>query len=215
MPPFNPAEKLIKLQGKDYLQVRDRLLWLREAQPDAVVETEIVAFDIEKEWAIVRATVTLSTGARATGMAFQRPTGIAKDFVANGETSAIGRALGALGFGTQFAIEFDQPDGQVVDSPIAPRPAPAAASTAGPASEAQRAWYFKMMAKQSIAEGKAADILADVSNGPVDKATPDQLRSVIEAAENNALMYGEHSATGRIGWYITRSVVATETPAVR
>jgi hypothetical protein len=116
--PFNPNEHLIKLQGKDYLEVRWRLSWLREQHPDASIVTEIVAMDVAAEWAIIRATVTLPDGGgSATGMALQRPTAIAKDFIANGETSAIGRALGALGFGTQHAVEFDQGE-QVVDAPV-------------------------------------------------------------------------------------------------
>jgi hypothetical protein len=128
--PFDPAAHLIKLQGKDYLEVRWRLAWLREAHPDAIIVTEIVQIDTAAEWAVIRATVTLPTGGSATGMALQRPTAIAKDYIANGETSAIGRALGALGFGTQHAVEFDQGE-QVVDAPVT-RPSPVAASAGAP-----------------------------------------------------------------------------------
>jgi hypothetical protein len=128
--PFDPSAHLIKLQGKDYLEVRWRLAWLREAHPDATIVTEIVQIDTAAEWAVIRATVTLPTGGSATGMALQRPTAIAKDYIANGETSAIGRALGALGFGTQHAVEFDQGE-QVVDAPVT-RPSPVAASASAP-----------------------------------------------------------------------------------
>lgn len=117
MSDFNPRDHLTKLQGKDYLEVRWRLAWLRADHPGAIISTELIAYDVAEEWAIVRAIVSLPDGGSATGMVFQRPTGIAKDWIANGETSAVGRALGALGYGTQFATEFDQGD-QAVDSPV-------------------------------------------------------------------------------------------------
>ena len=140
MSTFDPSKYLIKLQGRDYLEVKWRLVWLRTDHPEATIATEIVGFDVADQWAIIRATVTLPTGATATGMAFQKPTGVAKDWIANGETSAVGRALGFLGYGTQFCDEFDQGD-DVVDSPVARKaaPTPTPASSRAVAGKPERA----------------------------------------------------------------------------
>jgi hypothetical protein len=144
MPAFNPKDHLIKLQGKDYLEVKWRLFWLREKHPDAAISTEILNHNPAEEWCVVRATVTIPGGGSATGMVLQRPTKIATDYVANAETSAIGRALGALGFGTQFAPEFDQGE-QVVDSPVAARaPAPASPAVDADTAAAREALALAM-----------------------------------------------------------------------
>ena len=95
------------------------------------ISTRILEHNAKEQWAVIHATIEIPNGGSATGMVIQSPTGIAKDYIANGETSAIGRALAALGFGTQHATEFDQGD-QVVDSPVnrqqAARPSEAVAA---------------------------------------------------------------------------------------
>jgi hypothetical protein len=129
MPAFNPKDHLINMESNPnkpprwYLEVKWRLYWLREVHPDATIITEILNHNPAEEWCVVRATVVIPNGGSATGMVLQRPTTIAKDYVANAETSAIGRALGAVGFGTQFCPEFDQGE-QVVDAPVERRPPP-------------------------------------------------------------------------------------------
>ena len=121
---FNPNDHMITLQGKSYLPVAARIIWLRTVHPDAIITTEIVEHNAADKWVIIKATVALpSTGAMAHGMARQEPTRIAVDYIANGETSAVGRAIGMLGFGT-LAADFDQGE-QVVDSPVERRAAPA------------------------------------------------------------------------------------------
>ncbi len=40
---FDPARYLIQLKGKDYLEVRWRLVWLRSVHPDAVIHTDMVS----------------------------------------------------------------------------------------------------------------------------------------------------------------------------
>jgi hypothetical protein len=125
---FDPKEHLVNLEtnprkpARLYLETKWRLVWLRQEHPDAQIVTEILAHNPAEQWAIVKATVTVPGRGSATGMVIQSPTAIAKDYVANGETSAIGRALAALGYGTQFCRDFE--DGQgVVDSPVGRRPA--------------------------------------------------------------------------------------------
>ena len=118
---FDPTPHLIKLQGKDYLPVAWRLVWLRLEHPDATIDTEITEHEPGTR-IVVRAKVTLPSGGSATGFKSGTPAKF-RDYIEKAETGAIGRALGALGYGTQFTDDFeegDEPDGgrAVVDSPV-------------------------------------------------------------------------------------------------
>ena len=114
---FEPGRHLTKVNGADYLEVKWRLVWLRETHPDAVVETELVSHD--GSFAVFRAKVTLPSGGGATGWGSEGVDDF-RDYIEKAETKAIGRALAALGFGTQFCPDFDfgAAAGRVVDSPI-------------------------------------------------------------------------------------------------
>lgn len=116
--PFDPKKHLTKLQGKDYLEVKWRLVWFRETHPAGAITTELVAMDPS---VVVKATVStaegiLSTGYGSAAAAGKGPwTGRA---IEKAETAAIGRALGVAGFGTQF--DADDETDNIVDSPVAP-----------------------------------------------------------------------------------------------
>jgi hypothetical protein len=118
---FNPSEHLTKIKTKngmqDYLKVQYRLVWFRDAAPDGTIETELVHLDTEKQIAVFKATVTRN-GAVAMGHGSET----AKDFmdyIEKAETKAIGRALAALGYGTQFTgDELDEGE-RIVDTPVA------------------------------------------------------------------------------------------------
>lgn len=128
---FNAAEHLINLKGKEYLEVRWRLVWLRTDYPEAQVETFPVSID--PDLAIVRCKVTLPNGACGSGIGSESPRDFG-DYIEKAETKAIGRALGTLGFGTQFTEDFDTPirangepslaDAPVVRTPKQPTNAP-------------------------------------------------------------------------------------------
>jgi hypothetical protein len=122
---FDPSRHLSSISGKEYLEVKWRLVWLRTEHPDAVIETNLVR--LEENFAIFEAKVTLPTGGSATGYGSEDVQGF-RDFIEKAETKAIGRALGALGFGTQFTqdFEFGGEQGRVVDSPVARQDAPRA-----------------------------------------------------------------------------------------
>jgi hypothetical protein len=117
---FDPSKYLIKMGRQDYLEVKWRLVWLRDVDPDAALETEAIRLDDTQ--AIFRATVRLSSGGSATGYGSETP-GDFRDYIEKSETKAIGRALAHLGYGTQFAgddlSEGTDPDGSVnvVDTP--------------------------------------------------------------------------------------------------
>jgi hypothetical protein len=62
---FDASKYLTKLSGKDYLEVKWRLLWLRTLHPDAVIETELVKHGASL--ALFRAKVTIPSAGSATG----------------------------------------------------------------------------------------------------------------------------------------------------
>jgi len=109
----------------EYLEVKWRLLWLRTEAPDAAIETEMVSH--EADMAVFRARVSVPNGGSATGWGQERAADFA-DYLEKAETKALGRALAALGFGTQFCEDFDferatpqqTSAGRVVDAPVDP-----------------------------------------------------------------------------------------------
>lgn len=141
---FNPNEHLMQLKSKDglkdYLPVQWRLVWFREQCPNGTIETEIVHLDLDKEteeevfaWnnekrrsekviktargiAVFRAVVKDGKGGVATGTKMEKAASFG-DFLEKSETGAIGRALAALGYGTQFAPELNE-EHRIVDSPV-------------------------------------------------------------------------------------------------
>lgn len=121
--PFDPRAHLIQLKGRDYLPVAARLLWLNEETDRYKIETDILR--LEDNFAVVRATVSVLD---ETGNPSRSATAIKRedkthfpDFLEKAETGSVGRALGMLGYGTQFAPEFDEIEARlearVVDSP--------------------------------------------------------------------------------------------------
>lgn len=114
---FEPARHLTRISGADYLEVKWRLVWLRESHPDASISTELHHADDRQ--AIFKATVTIPGGGSATGWGSESPNDF-RDYLEKAETKALGRALAALGYGTQFCPDYDFGADQqrVVDSPV-------------------------------------------------------------------------------------------------
>ncbi|HKP52292.1 MAG TPA: hypothetical protein VJ183_06535 [Chloroflexia bacterium] len=120
---FDPAQYLSKFDGKDYLEVKWRIMWLRSEHPDARMTTEIVQHNEEAGFALFRAEVELPDGGRSTGWGSETVRDF-HDYIEAAETKALGRALASLGYGTQFCQDFDfsanaRPGtAQVVDAPV-------------------------------------------------------------------------------------------------
>jgi hypothetical protein len=123
---FDPSRYLTKITRRvrdgsggwaagesDYLEVKWRLLWLRTEHPDSIIETELVSHP--EGLAIFRAKVTLASGGSATGWGHESAGGF-EDYLEKAETKALGRALAALGFGTQFCEDFDVAASDEADS---------------------------------------------------------------------------------------------------
>lgn len=141
---FNPNEHLIQLKSrdgsKDYLPVQWRLVWFRQQCPQGTIDTAEIEVDLDREveeeafawnnekrrsekivkrakgYARFKATVTDGKGGRATGTKSENAASF-PDFIEKAETGAIGRALAALGYGTQFAPDLDEAH-RIVDSPV-------------------------------------------------------------------------------------------------
>lgn len=112
---------LIKLQGKDYLQVAHRVVWFRQERPNWSIQTLILQRD--ENSCLVRAEIFDDTGRSIqTSHGFESKADF-KDFIEKSETKAIGRALANLGYGTAFAIELDEMP-RIVDTPMNPKQKP-------------------------------------------------------------------------------------------
>ncbi len=142
---FNPNDHVIQLKSRDgfrdYLPVQWRLVWFREQCPNGSIETEMLHLDLDREteeeidvwneekqvneksarhangFAIFRAVAKDGKGGVGMGTKSEKAASF-PDFIEKAETGAIGRALAALGFGTQFAPELDEQH-RIVDSPVA------------------------------------------------------------------------------------------------
>ena len=167
--PFEPARFLTRVNGSDYLEVKWRLVWLRDRHPDAAVETELVSHD--DNTAVFRARISIPDGGSSTGWGSET-TGDFRDYLEKAETKAIGRALAALGFGTQFCpdFEFGAAIGRVVDAPVkvasrgriaapADRQEPGSVAAIGPDQPAtqRQLRYLQAVAREAGLDGVALD----------------------------------------------------------
>ena len=113
---FNPNEHMMKLKGKDYLQVAWRLVWFRDEHPDWSIDANIMTAD--DEHAVFKATICDANGVQKSsghGSESKRDFG---DYLEKAETKAVGRALAMLGYGTQFAADELDEGERIVDSPL-------------------------------------------------------------------------------------------------
>jgi hypothetical protein len=147
---FNPSEHIMQIKSeqgsRDYLPVQWRLVWFRSAVPNGSIETEMLLLDLDRDteeealvwnaerrrsekitrhakgFVIFRAVVKDGQGGIATGTKSEKAASF-PDFIEKAETGAIGRALAALGYGTQFTgDEWDEAH-RIVDSPVDRHPA--------------------------------------------------------------------------------------------
>lgn len=151
MAKFNPNEHFMDLKGKKYLQVMWRLVWFREDHPDWCINTELVSHDPEKGTAVFKAEIMepKTEHAVSTGYGSESVKDF-RDYLEKAETKAIGRALAILGYGTQFAPEFDEGE-RLADSPVQMGKASIPASKAAP-KNATAEYYKKCEAAKKDGE---------------------------------------------------------------
>src|SRR5690349_1328991 len=127
---YDPNQHLMNLKGKDYLNVQNRMLWfLRDqrdfivrglAQMPYIVRTELVELDREAGFAHFKTYIRDVLGNEATAYGSET----AKDFgdyAEKASTKSLGRALAALGYGTENADDDEGKAGRPVDAPVASR----------------------------------------------------------------------------------------------
>jgi hypothetical protein len=110
---------LINLRGKEYLEVKYRLVWFREEKPTWRIETEFKI--LQADSALAKAIIKNEAG-EIVSMAHKLETkqGFA-DFIEKSETGAIGRALALIGYGTQFCADELDEGQRIVDAPATPK----------------------------------------------------------------------------------------------
>jgi hypothetical protein len=142
---FDPKAHLIELRRRvkdpatgqyvtrvdQYLEVRWRIYWFREQCPHGTIETQEMLIDVDRGYARMRAIVADGNGGKAEGTGTETAASFG-DYVEKAETRAIGRALAALGYGTQFAGEELSEGEHVADAPVARAEAAHGNGDAGP-----------------------------------------------------------------------------------
>ncbi len=126
------TDKMIRLTGKQYLMVKDRLPLLRIISPDAQIWTENL---YDGEWgtnakgpvyrAAFKATIVFPDGTYSNGHGSETSSDFG-DYYEKAETKAIGRAIYAAGIGLQFPspdFEYEEDNPKKfkgVDTPVEP-----------------------------------------------------------------------------------------------
>lgn len=125
MADFNPREHLVTWEAKkqvggrwitqtvEYLPTKWRIVWFRGEHPKGRIVPEVLSHD--DGGALVKATVTTEDDLQGIGHAYISSQSFSRA-VEKAETQAIGRALAMLGYGTEFAIEFDNDEGPNLDN---------------------------------------------------------------------------------------------------
>ncbi len=101
----NKSIKTTNIKGKEYAQVNQRIKAFRMVFPDGFIRTQIL--HMEDGLVVMKTEVGLDDEIFATGMAYERENANMinrTSYVEVCETSAVGRALGMLGFGIDVAV---------------------------------------------------------------------------------------------------------------
>jgi hypothetical protein len=193
----------LSLRGKEYLEVKYRLVWFREERPDWGIETEVI--ETNDNFTRAKATIRNEKGQiMAQGHKVEHKTHFA-DHVEKAETGAVGRALALCGYGTQFAPELDEEE-RIVDAPAnvpkkargpktqepptKPRDIPNLAPKAksGALSEAQLKRLFAIAKSKSWPNEELQRVLYQgygiSSSKELDRHSYDELCSAIESGSN-------------------------------
>jgi hypothetical protein len=180
---FEPKNYLTRISGADYLEVKWRLVWFRNENPNGRIETELMSHD--GDTAIFRARVEIPDHGSATGWGSEASSDFG-DYIEKAETKALGRALAALGYGTQFCpdFEFGAEQNRVVDSPIDLNRTRARRTKASPeqmpATERQIKFLFAMAHEVGISDEDLNRESQETFGEAVDKLRRREASTLIE-----------------------------------
>ncbi len=180
---FEPKNYLTRISGADYLEVKWRLVWFRSENPNGRIETQLMSHD--DDTAVFRARVEIPDGGSATGWGSEEASDFG-DYIEKAETKALGRALAALGYGTQFCpdFEFGAVDNRVVDSPIDLNRTRSRRSKSSPeqmpATERQIKFLFAMAREVGISDDELNGEAQEMFGQTVDKLRRREASTLIE-----------------------------------
>lgn len=155
-PSFDPKKHLTKIRIKDreidYLGVRWRLAWFRADHPNGRIWTELVEHEPGQR-AVFRAKAEIPNGGSATAYGSEYAPEF-PDYLEKAETKAVGRALAALGYGTEFALDYADAETDPAPStsrtkqpvpPSAQQPSPPAPTSSTPARAAHAEKVYEII----------------------------------------------------------------------
>lgn len=190
---FDPNNHLRNLKGQQYLDVKWRLLWVNDdAETKGLrfsLTTDLVNYDPERKEYTFKALLEIMD---ENGAVVKRTTGwgteTEKDFPAGpcekAETKAIGRALAAAGYGTQFAVELEEGD-RLADSPVTPAK-PAARPATSQDKQGDRGDGTALLRSQVAAALAADKEAASKLPKAADDMTQDELDKTLSWLRNRA-----------------------------
>lgn len=115
---MNIQDKVMNLRGKEYLEVKWRIVWFRQDHKGGQILTELMDNGTCKATIIIDG-ITVATGHGSANAGGRKVVWSGRE-VEKAETAAIGRALAHAGYGTQFTGD-DEGD-HLADSPVATPP---------------------------------------------------------------------------------------------
>lgn len=148
----------LMLQGKKYLQVAYRILWMREEKPNWVITSRIV--ERTDSFVIMEATILNEEGKIISSA--HKCGKFGPNEIEKSESGAIGRALAFLGYGTQFAEDLLDEGDDIADAPIAPKQPGVPEKAASPRfhlSDAQVKRLYAIAYKNNYSNADIFDIL--------------------------------------------------------
>lgn len=117
---------MMQLQGGQYLKVPGRIVAFRDQYPNGSILTELVNLDLERGFAMFKATISQDGTVLATAFGSETQRSFPAGWLEKAETVAVGRALAQAGFGTAYAMSdfHEGAEHKLSDSPASIRSVP-------------------------------------------------------------------------------------------